>query len=115
MNILIFREPNTVYRTDACEYGLGSVFPDGSLWRWEIPLYLLHRVHITLLEFMAMVVPVWMDKLANKLHPLDCYLSLGDNANAVAWLVKSNFKEAKEGILEQRAKLVVAQKFAYLI
>ena len=67
-------------------------------------------------SFMAMVVLVWMDILANKLHPLDCFLSLGDNANAVAWLVKSNFnKEAEEGILKQRAKLAVAQKFAHLI
>ena len=94
MNILVFRELNTVYRTDASEYKLGGVFPDGSLWRWEIPLHLLHRAHITLLEFMAMVVPVWMDILVNKLHPLDCFLSLGDNTNTVAWLVKSNFKEA---------------------
>ena len=115
MNILVFREPNTVYRTDACEYGLGGMFPDGSLWRWEIPLFLLHRAHITLLEFMAMIVPVWMDILANKLHPLDCFLSLGDNANAVAWLVKSNFKLAEEGLPDQRAKLVVARKFAQLV
>ena len=115
MNILVFREPNTVYRTDACEYGLGGMFPDGSLWRWEIPLHLLHRAHITLMEFMAMVVPVWMDILANNLHQLECFLSLGDNANAVAWLVKSNFKEAEEGILDQRAKLIVARKFAQLV
>ena len=84
MNILVFQEPNTVYRTNACEYGLSGMFPDGSLWCWEIPLHLLHRAHITLLEFMAMVVPVWMDILANKLHPLDCFLSLGDKPNAVA-------------------------------
>ena len=115
MNLLVFREPNIVYRTDACEYGLGGSFPDGSLWRWEIPTHLLHRAHITLLEFLAMLVPVWMDILARRLTPLDCFLSLGDNANAVAWVFKSNFKLAEEGILEQRAKLEVSRKFADLI
>ena len=101
MNLPVFRDPNHVYCTDACEYGLGGIFQDGSIWRWEIPCNLLHRAHITLLEFMAMVVPVWMDILEDRLKPLDCFLSLGDNANEVAWLVKSNFTGAEEGLLDQ--------------
>lgn len=59
MNLLVFRDPNHVYCTDACEYGLGGIFQDGSIWRWEIPCNLLHRAHITLLEFMAMVAAYW--------------------------------------------------------
>lgn len=34
ITILVFRTPDRVYRTDACKFGF--------LWRWIIPLSLLH-------------------------------------------------------------------------
>ncbi len=115
MNILVFRSPNRIYRTDACEYGLGGIFQDNSLWRWIIPQHLLHRAHITLLEFLGMIVPVWMDILDGLLRPQDCFLSLGDNSNAVAWMVNSNFKLAEEDLPDQQAKLRASRKLASLV
>ena len=115
MNILVFRKPTHIYRTDACEYGLGGSFSDGTLWRWAIPHDLLHRAHISLLEFMGMLIPIWMDVLNGSLSLHDCILSLGDSSNAVGWMVKSNFKSAEENLPDQLAKLEVSRTLASLI
>jgi len=46
LNLLTYREPNKVYWSDACEYGLGGFSTNGKAWRWNIPEHLRDRAHI---------------------------------------------------------------------
>ena len=57
-----------------------------------------------------------MDILNSSLSLHDCILSLEDSSNTFGWMVKSNFKSAKEqGRPNQIAKLEVSQMLASLI
>ena len=50
MNLLVFRKPVKVYRSDACPAGLGGYSSDGFAWRWYIPRDLQFRASVNLLE-----------------------------------------------------------------
>ena len=40
MNLLVYRKPAKVYRSDSCSTGLGGYSRDGFAWRFYIPLWL---------------------------------------------------------------------------
>ena len=40
MNLLVYRKPTKVYRSDSCPAGLGGYSSDGFAWRFYIPLWL---------------------------------------------------------------------------
>ena len=40
MNLLKYRQPAHVYRSDACKHGLGGLSALGRAWRWLIPVHL---------------------------------------------------------------------------
>ena len=56
MNLLTYRSPTHLYRSDACEHGLGGYSAKGLAWRWEIPTHLLSIAHINFLEFLAEII-----------------------------------------------------------
>ena len=37
MNLLVFRKPTKVYRSDSCPADMGGYNSDGFAWRWYIP------------------------------------------------------------------------------
>ena len=56
MNLLTYRKPTHIYRSDACEHGLGGYSSTGKAWRLKFPPHLLGRAHINLLEFLASII-----------------------------------------------------------
>jgi len=115
MNLLTYRQPSHLFRSDACEHGLGGYSADGLAWRWHLPNHLLSRAHINLLEFLASIICIWLDILRGKVPPQSCILSMGDSTTATGWLRKSNFQEDNEDDEETTAKLVAARHLATLI
>jgi hypothetical protein len=114
MNLLSFRAPNIIYRTDACEFGMGGFSSRGRAWRFQLPPHLRSRAHIGLLEFIAQIVSVKIDVCERHMAPEDCVLMLGDSSNGMGWVRKSNFQEIGENILDQKAKLAAARHLAEL-
>ena len=112
MNLITFRSPSKVYINDASEHGLGGFACHGRAWSYTIPIKLRGRAHINLLEFLAQLVSIWIDKIEGKLNSLDCLLAMGDNTASMGWLRRSNFRENKEGDIEWLAKQRVARKVA---
>ena len=115
MNILSYRSPTHLYRSDSCKHGLGGYTAQGLAWRWIIPDRLLSRAHINLLEFLASIICIWLDILEGHVLPESCLLSMGDSTTAAGWLRKSNFKEDDENDVETTVKLVAARHLATLI
>jgi len=112
LNIVAYRKPTCIYRSDASEFGLGgySVLT-GDTWRWELPIKLRMHTSINSLEFIAYVITVWVDMLAAVIQPEDCILSQTDNTSAAGWLRKSNFAEENDEYIQ----LVTARKLASLV
>ena len=115
MNILSYRSPTHLYRSDSCKHGLGGYTSQGLAWRWIIPDRLLPRAHINLLEFLASIICIWLDILKGRVPPESCLLSMGDSTTAAGWLRKSNFKEDDENDVETTVKLITARHLANLI
>lgn len=115
MNLVTYRQPSHLFRSDACEHGLGGYSADGLAWRWPLPTHLLSRAHINLLEFMASIICIWLDILKGNVPPQSCILSMGDSTTATGWLRKSNFQEENEDDTDTTAKLVAARHLASLI
>ena len=115
MNSITFRTPSKKYINDASEYGLGGFATHGRAWAWEIPEALQGRAHINLLEFLAQLISIWIDKIEGKLEPLDCILGMGDNTASMGWLRRSNFRERDEQDVEWLVKQKVARKLASIV
>ena len=115
MNLLTYRTPTHVYRSDACEHGLGGFSAKGRAWRWQIPDNLLDRAHINLLEFLASITCIWIDEIEGNIAPEDCLLALGDNTSATGWLRRSNFIESDEQDHDTTTKLLAARHLATII
>ena len=114
MNLLTFRVPTHIYRSDACEHCLGGFSAKGRAWRYVIPENLLFRAHISLLELIAAMVGPWIDSIEGNLPPLSVTLAMGDNTNAAGWLRKSNFVDDNESAPHAAVKLMVARKHAQI-
>ena len=120
MNTIVFRKPTHIYIGDASEHGLGGFSTNhGGAWCYEIPMHLRGRAHINLLEFLVQLVNIWKDVLADKIHPQDCLLGIGDSTTAAGWLRRSNFRDTsgpdEESSVDWYAKQVVARKLAELV
>ena len=63
MNLLTFRKPDIIYIGDASEHGLGGYASHGRAWTYVIPQHLQGRAHINLLEFLVVVISIWIDIL----------------------------------------------------
>ena len=115
MNILTYRKPTHVYRSDACEHGLGGFSYKGRAWRWKIPTHLLGRAHINLLEFMGSIICIWLDSIEGTIEPESCLLAMGDSTTSTGWLKKSNFIERDEEDTDTTAKLLAARHLAHIV
>jgi hypothetical protein len=115
MNLLTYRVPNTQSKVDACPHGLGGYSKAGRAWRFIIPHHLLGRAHINLLEFLAILVSVWLDIVEGSAKPLDCILVMGDSTTAVGWLHKTRIMRKDMQVDDFQAQTKVARKLATLI
>jgi hypothetical protein len=98
LNLLVFRPPTHVYRTDACIHGLGGYSNLGRAWRLAIPPELIGRAHINLLEFMGTIIGPWIDFLEGNLPELSSVFSQGDNTTATGWSHRSNFESEQRPV-----------------
>jgi hypothetical protein len=112
LNIIAFRKPTCIFRSDASEFGLGGYsILSGAAWRWEIPIELRLRTSINSLEFIACVITVWVDIMPGRIKSEDCILSQTDNTSAAGWLQKSNFANEDDEYIQ----LVTARKLSSLV
>ena len=116
MNIISFRRPTHIYRSDSCPYGLGGYSSNGFAWRYELHPELRFRATNNLLEFMASIISPWVNILAGRLGRGDCALSMTDSTTSAGWIRKTNFKEDGDGAnpIEAKTRLEIARHHASL-
>ena len=85
INLLVFRKPSKVYRSDSCPAGLGGYSSDGFAWRWYTPKQLKFRASNNFLEHLASIVSPWIDMLLGRLQKGDCFLSMTDSTTSEGW------------------------------
>jgi hypothetical protein len=95
MNRLVLRQPSRIGWSDSCPFGLGGFdLHSGFAWRLKIPrdspLFGLQMANNPL-EFLAMVINLWVQLLENPGSDSQCLLALGDNTSAIGWLYKTSF------------------------
>ena len=112
MNLITYRLPSHVYRSDACPAGLGGYSSDGRAWRFAIPPHLQFRATLNFLEWLACQIGPLVDIKEGNMPRLSCVLSMTDSTTAAGWLRKSNFKEDDEGEVQLRLKRETARNFA---
>jgi hypothetical protein len=56
LNLLSFRRPTHIYRSDLSPFGLGGYSDKGFAWRFELQPGLRFRASNNLLEFMASII-----------------------------------------------------------
>jgi hypothetical protein len=114
MNLLTFRRPTHIYRSDSCPFGLGGYSDEGFAWRFELPPGLRFRASNNLLEFMASIISPWIDILSSRLSAGDCVLSMTDSTTSAGWIRKTNFKEDINDPVEATVRIAVARHHASL-
>ena len=109
MNLLVFRKPVKVYRSDSCPAGMGGYSSDGFTWRWYIPEDLKFRASNNLLEHLGSIVTPWIDMLLGGLQKGDCFLSMTDSTTSEGWSKKSNFSELGEDPVQAEVRIEVCR------
>ena len=115
MNLLVTRQPNMICWSDACPLGIGGYNLRGRAWRIRIPKSSPVQGHSgvnNLLEFMGMVVNVWISCLEPESDQA-CILAIGDNTSAIGWLHHTAHIEPNG--VTQKAHLRVARKLARVL
>ena len=112
MNLLVYRKPTEVYRSDSCPADLGGYSSDGFSWRFYIPLWLKLRASNNLLEHLATVVTPWIDIISKRMGPGDCSLSTTESSTSEGFSRKSNFKDDVESPIHATVRLKVSRSDA---
>ena len=111
MNLITYRKPTHIYRSDSCPAGIGGYSHQGFAWRYYFPDNLLFCASNNLLEHMAAVITPWIDIIAGRLSKGDCALSMTDSTTSAGWMRKSNFRE-EDDPLQAAARIEVARSHA---
>jgi hypothetical protein len=93
LNRITIRQPSKICWSDSCPFGLGGFSLSGQAWRIQIPESSpIYGVDIAnnVLEFLAMMVAIWLLLLECDDSDQDCIMALGDNTSAIGWLYKSS-------------------------
>jgi hypothetical protein len=114
MNLISYRRPTHVYRSDSCPFGLGGYSDEGYAWRFEITPGLQFRASNNLLKFMASIISPWIDIIAERLSKGDCALSMTDSTTLAGWIRKTNFKEDILDPIEATTRIEIARHHASL-
>jgi hypothetical protein len=115
LNLISFRAPTHVFRSDAAEHGIGGFCGlNGKAWRLELPpdCRAGHRegISLNLLEFLGGIISIWVEILAGRVPPGSCLLAQGDSTSATGWLRKSNFSDNNHPL-----QLASARHLAYIL
>jgi hypothetical protein len=112
LNLIAYRRPTHVYRSDSCPAGLGGYNHEGFAWRFYLPDDLKFRASNNLLEHLAAIISPWVDIIAGRITKGDCALSMTDSTTSEGWLRKSNFIEDGEDPIQATIRLEVARHHA---
>ena len=112
MNLIAFRRPTHIYRSDSCPYGLRGYSHEGFAWRFELPENCRFRASNNLLEFIAFIITPWIDLISKRLRQGDCALSMTDSTTSAGWLKKTFFLERGSDPIEETIRLEIARKHA---
>ncbi|OEU10297.1 hypothetical protein FRACYDRAFT_247237 [Fragilariopsis cylindrus CCMP1102] len=94
LNGLTMRNPTMLEVSDSCPFGLGGFTSNGSAWRLQVsessPIY-GNCISNNVLEFLAMVITIWLTLIECKEQGLkdELILALGDNTSAIGWMTKT--------------------------
>jgi hypothetical protein len=110
LNLLSFRMPTHITRSDASIHGIGGFSATTCIgWRWELPVDLRRRATLNSLEFLAAYVSIWMEiQVATAPHD-SCFLDQTDSTSTTGWLRKSNFSD------DDPFQLILARSVAKLV
>jgi len=113
-NLVAYRLPTHLYRSDSCPAGLGGYSHKGKAWRFYIPKNLQFRATNNLLEHIASIITPWIDIISGELKAGDCALSMTDSSTSEGWARKTNFSELcdEEEIIQAQVRQQVAREHA---
>ena len=113
ISLLVTRRPDKICWSGACPYGMGGYTLSGMTWRIRIPgsspIYGDKTVNNNLLEFIRMVVNIWISCMESG-SDQSCVLAIGDNTSAIGWLHNTSRLDPSWGA--HSAHLMVARKLA---
>jgi hypothetical protein len=118
MNLVAFRRPTHVYRSDSCPFGLRGYSDEGFAWRFKIPKDLRFQASNNLLEYIALIISPWVDLLAGSLNWGVCALSMTNSTTSAGWLCKTNFRELTgndPNPVQARVRIKTARHHAILL
>lgn len=117
INHITFTLPHIFTKQDASTKGLGGFNCTGVGWRFIVPPPLWDLIHINLLEFMAVVISIWLTILSldikNRGNGMKI-LAQTDNTSALGWL-KASSKYDKSDRVASAIKEAIGQKLAELL
>lgn len=105
LNLMTYRKPTRVYRSDACPWAIGGYSSTGKAWRFIIPKHLLNRATLNMLESQASTIGPWIDIIDRDLPEYSCTLSMTDSSTTQGWARKSNFIVREENKEQTECKL----------
>ena len=117
INHITFTLPHMFTKQDASKKGLGGFNCTGLGWRFIIPPALENLLHINILEFMAVVITIWLTILAMDIKDRGNgmkILAQTDNTSALGWL-KASSKYNKSDRVASAIKEAIGQKLAELL
>jgi hypothetical protein len=118
MNRATIQKPSKICWSDSCPFGVGGFLVSGKAWRVRIPqsspIYRVDEAN-NVLEFLGMVVTVWLAILESKElgEEQECILAIGDNASAIGWLYRSS--KLQPGSPNYKPVQMIARQLARLI
>jgi hypothetical protein len=86
LNLIAFRRPTHVYRSDSCPAGVGGYSHKGFAWCFYLPDELKFRTSNNLLTHLTAIITPWIDIIAGRLKKGDCTLSMTDSTTSEGWL-----------------------------
>ena len=76
INLLVYRTPDHIIRTDACEFGLGGYsLTTGLAWRWEVPLKDQQQKSTNFRELLACIAGIMLSIVKGEGAPVYIYKS----------------------------------------
>ncbi len=82
INLISFRRPTHIYRSDSCPFGLGGYSHKGFAWRLELQEQYCFCTSKNLLGFITSIITPWIDMTSKRLQPGDCVSSMTDNTTS---------------------------------
>ncbi len=109
LNLIAFRKPTHVYRSDSCPAGLGGYSHEGFAWHFYLPENLKFRASNNLLEHLAAIITPWIKIIAGRLKKGNCALLMTNSTTSEGWLQKSNFIRDGKDPIQATIQLEVAR------